>query len=160
MPERQWPKYIDDPETWSDRASQDPQWVADCLSRIGRFGGQHKRASVLSHSLNVFERLSDEPVQVQLWGLYHDAHEILTGDIPRKFKTTDAIRYQQYCDALLQEKLGILVTEKIVELIDVWTGDAEHEYWDEYCSVWSHRPVEFQIDAFVSRSNLLKGFLK
>ena len=160
MPERQWPNYIDDAETWSNRASQDPQWVAECLSRIGRFGGQHRRASVLSHSLNVFERLSDEPVQVQLWGLYHDAHEILTGDIPRKFKTSDAIRYQQYCDALLQEKLGILVTEKIVELIDIQTGDAEHEYWDQYYTKWTHYSIDTQIRAFIERSNLLKGFLK
>lgn len=160
MPERQWPNYIDDPETWSDRASQDPEWVAECLSRIGRFGGQHRQASVLSHSLNVFERLSDEPVQVQLWGLYHDAHEILTGEVPRKFKTPEMIAYQNHCDALLQKKLEILVTEKIVELVDTFTGDAEHEYWNYYHAAWSHRPVESQIDAFVSRSNLLKGFLK
>lgn len=160
MPEKQWPNYIDDAETWSDRASQDPEWVAECLSRIGRFGGQHRTASVLSHSLNVFERLSGEPVQVQLWGLYHDAHEILTGDIPRKFKTTDAIRYQQYCDALLQEKLGILVTEKIVELIDIQTGDAEHKYWNDYHAAWSHRPPEYLVQNFVTISNLLKGFLK
>lgn len=160
MPERQWPNYIDDPEIWSDRASQDPQWVAECLSRIGRFGGQHQRASVLSHSLNVFERLSDEPVQVQLWGLYHDAHELLTNDIPRKFKHKDITEFQNFCDALLQEKLGILVTQKIVAEVDTQTGDAEHDYWNDYHAAWSHRPVEIQIDAFVSRSNLLKGFLK
>ena len=157
---RKWPNYIDDPETWSSRCAQDPQWVAECLSRIGRFGGQHPLCSVLSHSLNVFDALSEQPAQVQLWGLYHDAHEILTSDVPRKFKNADLCKFQDYCDALLQEKLGILVTESIVSEMDTETGDREFWCWSDYQGAWSFLTVDRQIEVFVSRSELMKGFLR
>lgn len=155
-----WPNYIDDPEIWSARCAEDPQWVAECLSRIGRFGGQHPLVTVLSHSLNVFDALSEQPAQVQLWGLYHDAHEILTSDIPRKFKNKDITQFQNECDALLQEKLQILVTEPIVSEIDTKTGDLEFWCWTDYQGAWSFLTVDRQIEFFVSRSNLMKGFLR
>lgn len=155
-----WPNYIDDPEIWSARCAEDPQWVAECLSRIGRFGGQHPLVTVLSHSLNVFDALSEQPAQVQLWGLYHDAHEILTNDIPRKFKHKDITEFQNECDALLQEKLQILVTEPIVSELDTKTGDLEFWCWTDYRGAWSFLTVERQIEFFVSRSNLMKGFLR
>lgn len=155
-----WPNYIDDPEIWSARCAEDAQWVAECLSRIGRFGGQHPLCSVLSHSLEVFDRLSDQPIQVQLWGLYHDAHEILTSDIPRKFKTSGITDFQNKCDALLQEKLQILVIESIVSEIDTKVGDQEFLYWSEYLGSWSFLTTEQQIEVFVSRSNLMKDLLR
>jgi len=157
---RKWSNYISDSEEWSDRCVEDPQWVAECLSRIGRFGGQHPTASVLAHSLEVFERLLDEPPQVQLWGLYHDAHEILTSDVPRPFKTADMCRFQIFCDALLQEKLGILVIESVVEIADTKQGDLEHELWNQYFGIWTKFDVDKQVIAFVERVNLMKGFLR
>jgi hypothetical protein len=160
MLQKQWSDYIDDPEEWSDRCASDPQWVAECLSRIGRFGGQHPKATVLAHSLDLFERLSSQPAQVQLWSLYHDAHEILTSDIPRKFKHEDITRFQNLCDALLQEKLGVLVIDSIVLRMDIKQGDHERKYWEHYHSMWSDMRVAHQIDAFVNRTNLMKGFLK
>lgn len=122
--------YISDPDEWIEKCVNDPRWVAESLQRIGRFGGQHPTANVLIHSLEVAWMLRGSTPDVQLWALYHDAHEILTGDTPQSFKRPQTDAEQMFLDTMLQRSLGIDVDYEIVTKMDRLCGKAEHDQWD------------------------------
>src|SRR5258708_3588012 len=71
------------------------------LSRMERFGG-HTRTSytVLQHLFAAAElaRLLEYSTRIQLLALLHDAHESVTGDIPRHWKTKDMSAQQDLID--------------------------------------------------------------
>lgn len=104
--------------------------IARGLSRIPRFGGQTIVPwSVAEHSLVVegivgymFQNLKWLPADTTLHALLHDAHEMMTGDIPTTFKTDDMKRLQKRLDVRIYQGLGIMPPsieqQAIVKLAD------------------------------------------
>lgn len=123
--------YISNADDWIDKCVNDPRWVAESMQRIGRFGGQHPTSNVLIHSLEVAWMLRGSPPDVQLWALYHDAHEILTGDVPQAFKWSQIKDEQLILDCWLQRAMGIDGGYEIVTKMDRLCGKAEHDHWGE-----------------------------
>jgi len=101
---------IQTPEQLANAIRNDPQRVAECMHRINRFGGQAKYCSVLLHSLAVYDRLNHGPANVRLWGLLHDCHEILTGDVVRPYADEWLTYQQREIDYQLRKDLGITLT--------------------------------------------------
>jgi len=101
---------IQTPEQLADAIRNDPQRVAECLHRITRFGGQAVGCSVLQHSLEVYRRLNHGPANVRLWGLLHDCHEILTGDVVRPYAGEWLTHQQSEIDSRLRKDLSITLT--------------------------------------------------
>ena len=101
---------IQTPEELADAIRNDPQRVAECLHRINRFGGQAVSCSVLQHSLAVYDRLNHGPANVWLWGLLHDCHEIITGDVVRPYAGEWLTHQQGEIDSRLRKHLGITLT--------------------------------------------------
>lgn len=95
---------------WSAKCLKEPEWLAACLQRICRFGGQVP-ISVLTHSV-VLAGMMQKPEQ-QLWALLHDAHEVLTGDCCRLYESE---QMQGHKDALDSMLLSTLLLEHGVEL--------------------------------------------
>jgi 5'-deoxynucleotidase YfbR-like HD superfamily hydrolase len=118
-----------DVNDWCDMVMNDPERVAQCLKRIGRFGGQHTTATVLRHSLEVSARAPT--IELRLWGLVHDAHEILTGDCTRQFKSESLTQVQLQLDQVLCDRLELprSVLEDI-RPIDAAVGNEERIQWD------------------------------
>lgn len=68
--------------------------IAHALSNQGRFTGHTRfRYSVAEHSVRVSELLERwmQPIEVQLWGLLHDASEAYLVDLPTPLKLTPEI---------------------------------------------------------------------
>lgn len=129
--------YIHNPEEWAATCVNDPRWLADCLQRIGRFGGQHPTANVLMHSLDVWWMCRHESPETQLWALYHDAHEVLTGDVARQYKSIRIGEIQDRLDCILLRHLGGIRPDMVtVDRFDSMCGDAEHSQWAE--TIWFH----------------------
>lgn len=123
--------YITDLNEWANRCLSDPIWLGRCLQRISRFGGQHPTSNVLIHSLQVAHGLRYEKPRTQLWALMHDAHEVLSGDVTRLFKTPGLSQRQSEADEALHYRLGITQEDiAIVHREDVVCGDAERKHWD------------------------------
>jgi len=101
---------IQTPEELADAIRNDPQRVAECLHRINRFGGQAIECSVLQHSLAVYDRLAGASVNVRLWALLHDCHEIITGDVVRPYANSLLTSHQTEIDYQLRQALGITLT--------------------------------------------------
>ena len=73
-------------EYWEFTADDlSPQWVADRLAGINRFGNRSPVPwSVARHSVLVAELLPLEATKTQrLFAMTHDCHEIFTGDLQR-----------------------------------------------------------------------------
>ena len=74
----------------------DIEAIAHALSRIPRFGGHalSRSYNVAYHSLRVSELLEKQgaSLDVQLWGLLHDAAEHVIGDIPTPLKNMMKIK--------------------------------------------------------------------
>lgn len=90
--------------------------VAWNLSRIPRWAGATIHPwSVAQHSIMI-ERLAQRAgstESVQLWALWHDAHEFATGDIPVPFKTTYQRFLQKQIQAwLMTDTLGVATPAK------------------------------------------------
>jgi hypothetical protein len=123
--------YISNAQDWLEKCVNDPRWVAESMQRIGRFGGQHPTANVLIHSLEVAWMLRGSSPDIQLAALYHDAHEILTGDVPRLFKRTQTDTEQMFLDTMLHRAFGIDIRCDSVEKADKACGDAEYQQWGD-----------------------------
>lgn len=124
-----------------EAAVNNPRHIAESLSRLWRFGGQHPTANVLNHSLEVAwmcRHLSDA---AQLWALFHDAHEILTGEVPRAHKSTELVNLQSYFDMRLKTALGVALTaaeEREIAAHDTCCGDYERAHWGRCVWQWNH----------------------
>lgn len=98
----------------------DVAWVASCLSRINRYGGQRPCSiNVAGHSVMVEQCLpEDAPLRLRFHALAHDIHEIWTGDILRPV-------CERLGDAIEQIKSEL--DDQIFELlhIPVLPGDKE-----------------------------------
>ena len=126
-------KFISTIDELCDAATSDVRHVAESLGRLWRFGGQHPTASVLFHSLEVRWMCRHMSNAAQLWALWHDTHEILTGEVPRQHKSTELINLQAFYDMRLKTALGIeLCTLELAEIdkIDTLCGDMEFKHWD------------------------------
>ncbi len=69
--------------------------IANALARINRFAGHWERpVSVARHSVRVADRLRADgcDIETQLQGLFHDAAEAFTTDIPTPLKRLLSIR--------------------------------------------------------------------
>lgn len=151
--------FVTDVEQWADRVIADPQWTADCLQRLYRFGGQHPESTVLRHSVHVWHLCKDLSPQEQIWALVHDAHEILSGEIPREFKCEFTKRKQEEADAILKAKLGLKwIDTTRVHTADILHGAQEFQSLNKYlagefnsirfasenyCCAWYAAPAEF-----------------
>ena len=147
--------YISEVDDWLEKCATDPRWLAESMQRIGRFGGQHPTANVLNHSLEVAYMLRGSTPDVQLWALLHDAHEVLTGDVPRQYKRTQILSEQQLLDCALQRRLGIDITHNSVEVMDKLCGDMEAKHWG---GVIFHCRIGC-VDIFETKFNSLKAKL-
>ena len=112
----------------------EPQRVAFALFRINRFGGQVDGCEVLGHSLRVYEALpSVSSYAARMWALLHDAHEIITGDLVRPYKSVRLSRGQSEIDAVLQARFCPSITGDDIEMVrlaDVAVGDGELQAWE------------------------------
>lgn len=104
------PQIVISADEWSAKCLKEPEWLAACLQRICRFGGQVP-ISVLTHSV-VLAGMMQKPEQ-QLWALLHDAHEVLTGDCSRLYESE---YMQRHKDALDSRLMSTLLLEYGVEL--------------------------------------------
>ena len=112
----------------------EPQRVAFALWRINRFGGQVDGCEVLGHSLRVCRELpSTAGYAARIWALLHDAHEVITGDLVRPFKSVRLTRAQAEIDAAIQARFCPSITLEDIELVraaDVAVGDGELKRWE------------------------------
>lgn len=121
-------------DKWADRCMSDPEWVAMCLQRLHRFGGQHPTSTVLAHSLEVWKMCCDLSPAEQMWALVHDAHEIISGEITRPFKSEETSCRQKDADRILKHRLGISdVDMSRVNAADTLHGDREAESLTLFC---------------------------
>ncbi len=121
---------IQTPEELANAIRNDPQRVAECLHRINRFGGQAVGCSVLQHSLAVYDSVAGWPASARLWGLLHDCHEILTGDVVRPWAPYGLMQKQNAIDQELRDILGFTLStddEIAVTRADVWRGACEFQ---------------------------------
>lgn len=94
--------------------------LARHLGRVVRFGGAlNTYYTVLQHSLFVShmaglrcrdkreELATMNPMRLALWGLLHDAHEFLTGDVPTDWKTDELRAAQEGMDVKIRAALGL-----------------------------------------------------
>lgn len=145
---------VTEADEFVQKAVADPRWLAECLQRIGRFGGQHPVSNVLVHSLEVSHFAKYLGPRAELWALYHDAHEVLFGDLTRTARTSSPALCELYsaiCDELdvqLQTALklsGLLNSEvSAVSQCDKDSGDIERGGWHDvsYCCD-GHNAVDY-----------------
>ena len=142
---------IQTPEELANAIRNDPQRVAECLHRINRFGGQAIDCSVLQHSLAVYDRLAGASVNVRLWALLHDCHEILTGDVVLGYENSALTHQKKRIDGILCEVLGITLTsDDLIEVtrFDVWRGACEFQEVHAGRPVYRHEsPVSDWVDS-------------
>ena len=148
--------YVSNIEDWVSSCVNNPRWLAECMQRIGRFGGQHPTANVLNHSLEVAWMLRHDSAEVQLWALYHDAHEVLTGDVSREHKTKDLEQKQYAMDVNLIRRFGMWdcideIRSKVGKF-DKLCGDAECKHWRG--TIYQHQPSEC-VAVFETRAMVL-----
>ena len=116
-------------EQWAAKCVSEPRWLAYCMGRIGRFGGQHPTCNVLNHSFAL--SIAMPTVETQLWALLHDAHELLTGDVVSGFPAVELRLHQAQADKALLKHLPAITTEALqyVSKADKEAGDVELESW-------------------------------
>ena len=120
--------FIQSIDDWCQKVVSDPQWVADCLHRLYRFGGQHPESTVCRHSLEVWWMCRELSPAQQLWALCHDAHEILSGEITMEWKAAETHLRQRQADITLRDVLGIAgIDRQHIHLADIKHGHIEFE---------------------------------
>ena len=106
---------------------------------------------MLEHSLSVYDRLAGAPANVRLWGLLHDCHEILTGDVVRPWAPYGLMQKQNAIDQELRGILGFTLSADdaiAVERADVWRGACEFQEVSAGRPVYRHEmPVSDWVDA-------------
>ena len=148
--------FISDPQIWADRILTDPRWLAESMQRLGRFGGQHPTSNVLNHSLEVAYMCRHLSPAGQLWALLHDAHEVLTNDVPRTYKDSSLTITQCNMDQILLERLKIIVPPRDwyeIAVQDVVCGNTEANQWDNVVWLWQSWWTDHDnaVDVFVER---------
>jgi len=142
---------IQTPEQLADAIRNDPQRVAECLHRINRFGGQAVGCSVLQHSLAVYDRLAGASVNVRLWALLHDCHEIITGDVTRLYANSLLTSHQTHIDQRVRNELQLTLSTDdamAVTRTDVWRGACEFQEVSAGRPVYHHEmPVSDWVDS-------------
>jgi hypothetical protein len=85
-----------------------PHDVAIQMGRITRYGGAIW-CPLLFHSLLVARMVADDSdAMTTTWALFHDAHEIVLGEIPHPWKCCETrADYETDLDQLFQEALGL-----------------------------------------------------
>ena len=109
-----------------------PRHVAECMQRIGRFGGQIPGCNALVHSLHVEALLNRaEPPETRLWALIHDVHEVLTGDVMRGWKPGQLDDMQFRIDEKIRDRFCPVDSDgrSVVDHYDEVAGDAEVDRW-------------------------------
>ena len=129
-------KLITTSEQLSDALRDTPEHVARCLQRINRFNGQHPTSNVLVHSIDVALRLHRQGLSrgCVFFGLIHDCHELITGDMPRDYKHDDVRIWQAAIDAQLMMAFGIDLLNDEIRLLwaaDAESGNDEAHYWTD-----------------------------
>lgn len=102
-----------------------PVDLAVQMSRLCQFGGS-VWFTLLSHSVFVAELLWGEPdrkpapskLQTWAWALLHDAHKVVTGDIPRPWKSDDMKKRQRDLDARILKRYKIQKKDVDFKAID------------------------------------------
>ena len=127
---------IENAEELAEAIKLRPTHIAICLQRIARFNGQHALSNVLVHSLDVAMRLERQghPVAVVTWGLLHDAHELLTGDVARHYKLKALTHMQHAIDEIVMRELSLAISFEEMQLVnaaDNESGNDEHHYGDD-----------------------------
>ncbi len=117
------------------------------MSRIARFGGAGKRTcSVLWHSLSVpilVYKRNGSFTQLA-YALFHDAHEVLCGDVLVPFKSAEQKALERKLSCRLLAHFGLSfpsdIDKRLVDEADKAVGDAE----TFYCGI---KPVyDFALD--------------
>ena len=107
----------------------DPWSVAASMQRIHRFGGQRAGCDVLTHSVEVAHRIAPFGMRLTVWALLHDAHEIITGDVVRQYKSgrLEAMQHEIDDEIIDELLLGLSDQErKHVMSIDIAVGNEEY----------------------------------
>jgi len=89
--------------------------VAVGLSRMPRFAGQTTELWTVAHHTLVMFLMALEPARrnpetwafLPIHALFHDVHEVLTGDIPTSFKTLDMSWLQRKLDIRIYNHYGL-----------------------------------------------------
>lgn len=141
--------------------------IAAALARINRFAGHWEHpVSVARHSVKVAQMLRDEgaSVEMQLQGLFHDAAEAFTTDIPTPLKdlltvrTADGpVNYRVFEDWLLSRIFIALGIQwplcEAVHRVDRDLTQAEIEWVCGTChKLYFSKPVEPDVVAAVFRA--------
>lgn len=96
----------------SELALPTPHDLAIQMGRITRYGGAIW-CPLLFHSLFVARMVAeDADVMTTTWALFHDAHEIVLGEIPHPWKCCDTRRrYEQDMDEVFRLAVGLTLTD-------------------------------------------------
>jgi len=150
--------YITDIDEWAEACVSNPRWLAESLQRIGRFGGQHPTSNVLLHSLQVWWELRGLDPWIELWGLLHDAHEVLSGDITKGWKTISVDQRQMFADLALKRACGVYpLACSLVWRVDKEQGDREFYEWGDF--VFAHDP-SMAVEIFTRETTRLLAVVK
>lgn len=95
----------DGSDVWPSHGAPTLREIGVGLGRMPRFAGQTREwYPVLSHSLVVAVLL---PPELRVYGLLHDAHEAILGDMPTTWKTPERSSKEDLLQARIYERLGI-----------------------------------------------------
>ena len=77
------------------------------LSRICRWSGRVEHYSVLSHSLLVGSLVRDVNPRWEIYGLLHDAHESIVGDVSQIVKPPEMMEVENLLMYVIRQRFGV-----------------------------------------------------